>query len=211
MPSNFTNFIVDWFDEDGAGGAYNTTADITADVKSIPQFTDTGTGEVNSATIVVRSLKGDHNTDSSVSTAIFEEFDRIRIRCTDLAGNTYDKFFEILHIIPSQTKGEGTLLTLECMGIEYHTQQIHMIKPYYFRNTKEVSESIGQMYNRARGTEQPLLNNVGVAWNPVTSTGNNGFPSFNANNWEFGINEDSCYNRWMDLLGVIFYSHTFQC
>lgn len=196
MPSNFTNLIVDWFDQTDA---YSTTVDITADVKSIPLFTDTGTGEVNSATIIVRSLKGDHNTASSVSSAVFAEFDRIRIRCTDLASNTYDKFYEILHIIPSQTKGEGTLLTLECLGIEYHTQQIHMIKPYFFRSSFSVGLTVGEQYERSRGTEQPVLANFNVVF-----TEGNGFgsalPFFNANNWEFGINEDSCYNRWMDLL-----------
>ncbi|KKK97977.1 hypothetical protein LCGC14_2647340, partial [marine sediment metagenome] len=81
-------------------------------------FTDTGTGEVNQATIIIRSLDGNYNTTGST---VFAEFDRIRIECQDLGGFTYDKFFEVINIIPSQTKGEGTLLTLECLGIEYHT------------------------------------------------------------------------------------------
>ena len=107
MPSNYTSLTVTWFDQTDA---YVTTSNITNDIKSIPLFTDTGTGEVNQCTIIVRSLDGNYNTTGSVK---FAEFDRIRIQCTDLGGNTYDRYFELLNIIPSQTKGEGTLLTIE--------------------------------------------------------------------------------------------------
>ena len=132
MPSNFSSLTVDWYDQTDA---YSTTANITNDVKSIPLFTDSGTGEVNQASIIIRSLDGNYNTTGSVK---FAEFDRIRIRCTDLGSNSYDRYFEIFNILPSQTKGEGTLLTLECLGIEYHTQHIHMAKPYYFEDSYTV-------------------------------------------------------------------------
>jgi len=130
---------------------------------------------------------------------LFAEFDRIRIQCTDLGGNTYDRFFEIINIIPSITKAEGTLITLECLGIEYHTQQIHFAKPFYFENSFNVASRIGVIYNDNRGTEQPQLSNHTVVY-----TEGNGFgdalPLYNANNHEFGLNEDSCYNRWIDLI-----------
>ena len=181
---NFTSLAVDWYDQTDA---YVTTVNITADVKSLPLFTDTGTGEVNSATVVVRSLDGNYNTTGST---IFAEFDRIRIRVTDLASNTYDRFFEIVNIIPSQTKGEGTLLTLECLGIEYHTQQVHMVKPYYFEDSFTLIKSIGDIYNANRGVEQPKLSKHDVVF-----LEGNGFgvalPFYNANNWEYGINEET--------------------
>ena len=120
MPSSYSSLTVDWFQAD----AYTTTADITADVKSIPIFTDTGTGEVNEATIILRALTGKYIITGQGGTVI-TEFDRIRIRCTDLGGNSYDRYFEILHIMPSQTKGEGTLLTLTCLGIEYSQSTTH--------------------------------------------------------------------------------------
>ena len=141
MPSNFASLTVTLFKE---SGGYSSNVAITDDVKSIPLFTDTGTGEVNSATIIVRSLDGLYNVTGSVK---FEEFDRIRIQCTDLGGQSYDRYFEIFNILPSQTKGEGTLLTLECLGIEYHTQQIHMAKPYYFEDSYTVAQSIGNIYS----------------------------------------------------------------
>jgi len=193
LPSNFSSLSVDWFDQTDA---YVTTADITNDVKSIPIFTDTGTGEVNQATIIVRSLDGKFNTTGST---IFAEFDRMRIQCTDLGSNTYDRYFEIINILPSQDKDGGTQLTLECLGIEYHTQHIHMAKPFYFEDSLEVGKVVGDIYVENAGTEQPVLSNFGTVY-----TEGNGFgsalPDFNANNWEFGLAEDSCYNRWMDLL-----------
>lgn len=191
MPSNYSNLTVTWYDQ---SDAYTTTSDITADVKSLPLFTDTGTGEVNQATIIVRSLDGNYNTSGSV---VFAEFDRIQIDCTDLGGNQYDRFFEIMNIVPSQTKGEGTLLTLECLGIEYHTQQMHFAKPYYFENDNAVAKSIGDIYNTNRGSEQPSLVSHNTAWN---GTVGNAMADFTANNFEYGINEDSFYNRWMDLV-----------
>ena len=193
MPSNYTSLTVTWYDQTDA---YSTTSNITSDVKSIPLFTDTGTGEVNQATLVIRSLSGNFNTTGSV---IFAEFDRIRIEVTDLGGNSYDRFFEIMNIIPSQTKKEGTLLTLECLGIEYHTQQIHMAKPYYFEDSYTVSLSAGDIYNANRGSEQPVLSNHNVVFLEVNGFGS-ALPFFNANNHEFGLNEDSIYNRWMDLI-----------
>jgi hypothetical protein len=105
-----------------------------------------------------------------------------------------------MNIIPSQTKVEGTLLTLECLGIEYHAQQISMSKPLYFENSFNSAIAIGFLYERNRGTEQPKLSNYTVPYDIASSGFGNGLPFWNANNWEFGIAEDSCYNRWMDLL-----------
>jgi len=193
MPSNFSSLIVTHYDESNSW----SSSVITNDVKSIPLFTDSGTGEVNQASIIMRSLDGNYNVTGSV---IFAEFDRIRIQCTDLGGNSYDRYFEVFNIIPSQTKGEGTLLTIECLGIEYHTQQIHMTKPYYFEDSFTVGKSVGDIYNANRGTRQPTL--VGhdyVHPNLLVDYGN-GLPYYNANNWDFALNEDSCYNRWIDLI-----------
>ena len=58
MPSNFSSLTVTWFDETDS---YTTSSNITNDVKSIPLFTDTGTGEVNTASLIIRSLDGNYN------------------------------------------------------------------------------------------------------------------------------------------------------
>jgi len=156
-------------------------------------FTDTGTGEVNQARIVLRALDGKHIENGD----IVEKHDRFHIRCTDLASNTYNRFFEVIDIIPTQTKGQGTLLTLECLGIEYHTQHIHVSKPFYFEDGFTVAKEVGDMYNENNGSNQPTLGNHNLSWSGVDG---NALPDFTANNFEFGISEDTAYNRWMDLV-----------
>jgi len=86
---------------------------------------------------------------------------------------------------------------LECLGIEYHTQHIHVVKPYYFENGFDVAKDIGDMYNENRGTNQPALGNHNLSFSGVDG---NDLPDFTANNFEFGLNEDTVYNRWMDLV-----------
>jgi len=172
---------------------YVTTANITADVKAIPLFTDTGTGEVNQARIILRALDGNYIENGN----IIQKFDRIQIECTDLGGNSYDRFFEVIDIIPTQSKASGTLLTLECLGIEYHTQHIHYATPHYFATGISVAKDVGDFYNDNNGSEQPILVSHNVVFN---GTIGNALPAYTANNFEFGLNEDTCYNRWMDLI-----------
>lgn len=190
MPSNYSSLTVTWYDETGG---YATSANVTADVKALPIFTDTGTGEVNQARIVLRALDGNY----IVSGNKIDVFDRFQIQCTDLGGNSYDRTFEVIDIIPSQSKGEGTLLTVDCLGIEYHTQHIHVVKPYYFENAYNVIKDLGDMYEENNGSRQPLISNHNSVWN---GTLGNGLPKFTANNYEYGIAEDTVYNRMMDVV-----------
>ena len=104
VPSNYSSLTVTWYDQ---SDAYSTNTAITSDVKSLPIFTDTGTGEVNSATIVVRALDGNYIIFGS--SIIFSEFDRIRIQCTDLGGNSYDRYFEIIKQL-KHLKNSSTLI-----------------------------------------------------------------------------------------------------
>ena len=106
MPSNYTSLTITWYDE---SDSYVTTSDITADIKSIPLFTDTGTGEVNQASIIVRSLDGNYNTSGSV---VFAEFDRIRIQVTDLGGNTAIIEYDVVTSVDSVEVG-GVIIEAE--------------------------------------------------------------------------------------------------
>jgi len=227
---------VDWFD---ATDSYTSTINITQYVKSIPLFTDTGTGEVNEATIILNALNGRFltapgwvtstsyfvgdmvkesskfylclvaHTSGTFSTDLaaakwsqlpdLDIHDRFRIRCTDVASNTYDRYFEVMNYVPSQTKGEGTIVTITLLGIEYHTQQIHMARPYYFEDAFTVANDIGIFYNDNKGTDQPDLNNSNSFFTLGNDFGNEA-PFFTANNYEYAVSEDRCYNRWMDVI-----------
>lgn len=193
MGSNYTGLSVTWIDE---SSGYVDVDNITDDVLSIPIFTDTGSGEVNEAEIVLSAKGGKYITTGSK----IDKFDRISISISDLNGNSYDRTFEVVEIIPSQTKGEGSILTLRCLGIEYHLQGIHYSKRDWFRNGFFVAQNIGDVYNSNRGSRQPTLQYHNSVWN--NSVGND-LPTWTNNHYEFGSNEESCYNRLMDLTTLL--------
>ncbi len=190
MPSNYSSLTVTWYDE---SDNYVTSADITSDVKALPLFTDTGTGEVNQARIVLRALEGDY----IVSGNKIDVYDRFHILCTDIGGNSYSRFFEVIDMIPSQGKSEGTLLTLDCLGIEYHLQHVHVSKPFYFESAFNVVDDLGDMYNENIGSRQPTLGDHNNVWDGTTG---NELPKYTSNVYEYGISEESVYNRWMDVV-----------
>jgi hypothetical protein len=192
MASNFSSVTVTWFDE---SDNYVTSADITSDVKAIPLFTDAGTGEVNQLSLVLIARDGNYITTGN----IVEQYDRIRVECIDLDTNSYDRYFEILDIIPSQSKSEGTLLTIEGLGTEYHLQQIHYSGSHYFRHAFGIGEDIGKVYETNRGTRQPTLTAHDSVYSTVTKIGSD-LPKFTNNHYDYGLFEDTCYNRYMDLI-----------
>jgi len=167
-----------------------TTTNITDDVVSIPMFTDVGSGEVNSARLVLSVGDG-----KFIKTApLLDEYDRIRINVVDnIAGgsNTYDKVFDIIKIVPSESKSQGTRLTLFLLGMEHHLQKINYVKPHYFEGAQEVIEDIGNSYNNSRGTLQPVLDGH------LTTDSTNELPTANFQNniYDYGINEENCYDR----------------
>ena len=191
MPSNFSLLSLRWYDE---SNSYEVNADLTPDVTTPLFFTDTGTGEVNEAEIILRAQDGKYITTGN----IIEKHDRINILCGDLGGNIYVRVFEVVRIIPSQDKDNGgTLLTLKCLGIEYHTQHIHVSKPFYYTDGFSVADDIGSMYNQNRGVRQPILTGHNETWN---GSYGNALPNFTANNYDYSLYEDTAYNRWMDLI-----------
>jgi len=140
---NVKNFTVTWFDQ---SDAYVTTADITNDVIGIPQFTDKGSGSVNTAQLTLSADFGDFVTDNGTP-AVIDQYDRFRIKMDDLAGNTYDHFFEFKPPeVPSQTKAEGTQVTFELLGIEYAVQNIHFNRAFWFEDAFVPAREIGVVY-----------------------------------------------------------------
>jgi hypothetical protein len=192
--TSWTSLTVTWFD---ASDDYVTQSDITADVKAIPIFTDTGTEEINEATVVLIANNGDYIT--STSPVAIDEFDRIRIEVTDIDGNEYDRVFEIITIKPSQSNNEGTLLELDCWGIEYYLNKVHYAKPHWFKDSFSVAEDIINVYNNnIRNDRQPDVSFHNSLYNPFTQHGN-ALPQWNINHYEYGTNEDTCFNRLNDL------------
>jgi len=197
LPSNFTGLKITFFDETAN---YLVTRDITEEVLNIPLFTDTGSGEVNEAQIELSGAFGQFINQDDVTQLIIDEYDRIRIEVFDLAGNKYDRFFEVKPSwLPSETSGEGTMLTMDLVGIEYHTQQVHFNRAFWFADAFEVAREIGQVYEDNRGPRQPDLLSFSTGYSQVSKVGN-GLPRSTVNHYEYGMHEDFCYNYWTDIL-----------
>lgn len=192
---NIKNFFVTWYDEtDG----YSTSSDITEEVIGI-SFTDTGSGTVNECILKLSGVFGNFITSLGTPTVI-DEYDRFRVQCEDLAGNAYDRYFEFNPIIvPSQTKTDGTLLELNLIGIEYHTQRVTFSGRFWFSDAFNVARAIGTSYNKNINSRQPVLSGHTIGYDQVQGFGN-GFPKFTINHYEYGMVEDSGYNRWNQML-----------
>jgi len=166
---------------------------ITDDVVSIPLVTDTGSGEVNSARIILSANEGKFIK----SAPVIDEFDRIRIQIDDGDSSTtnYDRYFEVSKILPSESKSEGTRLELFLLGLEHNLQIINYIKPHYNAGTYEVMEDIGNQYMDSKGTKQPdLTGHDSTTYNKLPNS------SFQRNNYEFGSNESPCYDRMGEIV-----------
>ena len=189
--TSWKTLTVTWYDEDGD---YSTGVNITSDVKAIPLFTDTGTEEVNQANIILIANNGNYITSGN----IIDQFDRIRIEVKDIDDNTYDRYFEVAQLKPSETNNEGTLLELECWGIEYYLNKIHYVKPHWFTDSATVGNDIINVYNSNILTARQPTVSLASTYTPSTQFGND-LPTWNINHYEYGLNEDTCLNRLNDI------------
>lgn len=166
----------------------STTTIITDDVISIPLFTDIGSGEVNSARIVLSADRGKFLT----SAPLIKQFDRIRLTVLDgFVGGSYDRVFDVIKIIPSEDSDGGTRVTLILLGIENHLMKMNYSKTHFFEGASEVIEDIGDFYNVQALTKQPTL----LGHNKADSTNEAPTAEFQTNIYDYGINEDFNYNR----------------
>ena len=193
---NIKNFFVTWFDETTN---YVTNDDITDEVLAV-SFTDTGSGQINECILKLSGAFGNFISSTGTKTVI-DQYDRFRIQAEDLLGNTYSRYFEFNPlVVPSETKTEGTLLELNLIGIEYHTQRITFSGRFFFSDAFNVARAIGESYNENRNTTgQPVLTGHATGYSQSAGTGN-GFPKFTVNHYEYGLVEDTGYNRWQQML-----------
>ena len=181
------DYTVTHFDESNSWAS----TDITADVVSIPTATDTGSGEVNSARIILSA-----DTGKFISKIPYiDQYDRIRIQIDDGVGATtnYDKYFDVIKILPSESKSQGTRIELFLMGLEHHLQKINYTKPHFSEGAFEVMKDIGDQYNISRGTQQPVLTGHDNSNNELPTA------NFQKNNYTYGDNEAPCYDRMEEV------------
>lgn len=187
-------------------GSSSTPTEITNDVISLPLFTDTGSGEVNQAQIVLNAINGQYISENINGKPIINQYDRIKISVSDglpmLSGlgtpgtmrGVYLKYFYVMKKQPIKSKDSGVRLQLELLGTESFLQRVQYVKPHYFESPYDVFVSIGNQYNENRGTSS----------NMPTISGhdgvNNKLPKWIENIYDFGVNEDTCFDRMSDVI-----------
>ncbi len=168
----------------GGGATVQGTATAVVDNQQVTSYivTSSGSGYDTPKTVIV-------------------QFDRFQVQAEDLKGNSYNRFFEFNPlVVPSQTKTEGTILELNLIGIEYHTQRINFAGRFFFADANRVAREIGESYNDNRNSLQPKLEEHDSSAYTQSSGVGNGFPSFTVNHYEYGLVEDTGYNRWNQML-----------
>ena len=158
----------------------------------IENMTDTGTGEVNSCTLVLNANKGQFITQAnSESTPILEEFDRIEIQLEDKNGDTYKNVFEVRTLEIKKSISEGVRLIVRLVGLERALGEVQFAKPFYYENAFTVVRDIIDQYMDNKGTRQPTIikydkaHQAGVYYNDL--------PQWTFNNFDFGQQATSCY------------------
>jgi hypothetical protein len=194
------NFIVThYYDVGGSTG----TQVITDDVISLPKFTDTGSGEVNEATILLDASNGSFISDDATGKRIIQQHDIIKLYVTDglTAQGTqravYEKYFNVVKKIPVKSKSEGVRLQIELLGVENWLQRVNYIKPHYFENPAVVFEDICNLYNASKGTGMPTLTGF------LITDSTNQLPQTVNNIYDFGNNEDNCFDRISDVIDKV--------
>ena len=172
----------------------STSKDISSHVVSIEKMTDVGSGEVNTATLILNARDGQFITQSnSGNTPIIDEFDKIKISITDKNGNTYARVYEVDTLTPKKTIQDGVRLEIELIGQEHNLQKIHFAKQFYYANAFEVVKDIIDKYESNRGSAQVTIENAG-------STSYNELPEWTANNYDFGSSEKFCYDGLSEVI-----------
>jgi len=190
------------------GGSSNSQV-LDSDVISIPMVTDTGSGEVNQAIIILNAVGGQYISDDATGKRLIKQHDIVRVRLRDSTYGTGDvagtqrgeylKFFNVVKKIPIKSKGEGVRLQIELLGVEKWLQGMNYAKPHYFQSAGIVFEDICNSYNANKGTGMPTITDFQTDKTTYPDSKND--LDLTADNvWDFGVNEDNCFDRMSEVI-----------
>jgi len=173
-----------------------TNVDITKFVVSIESMTDVGSGEVNSCVLLLNADDGGFIEDShQATTPIIDQFNKIKVTVTDKNSTAYSRIFEVDTTYPQKAIGGGKLLKVEMLGQEHNLQIVHFNKQYFFADANSTAEDIIDRYNGAggKGSDQVTVEDH----DDITK---NKLPEWTANNFDFNITEETCYEGLMEII-----------
>tara|TARA_R110002110_G_scaffold414202_1_gene643659 strand:- start:434 stop:3322 length:2889 start_codon:yes stop_codon:yes gene_type:complete len=135
------------------GTNHGNTSDLSDDILSIPIFTDTGDGEVNTATIRLTGKDGKYMTSSP----IIEDHDRVKIDVTDSNGLHYIRCFELMAKVPIRNKIEPPTAQIELAGIEICFKRIKCSMNTFELSTRQLYQKLMDTYNENKTTQMPSV------------------------------------------------------
>ena len=193
------SYVVDHYSKANSWAQQTLGSNTGGAVESLPLFTDVSGGEINTAIIEITANKGHYIRparsglgESGFPTKI-DHNDRIRITIADgVTSGGYNQVFEVVKKIPIKTKDGGTKLRIECQGIERHLQKVQYIKRFIFSTPKQALIDLVAYYQDNRTTSMPSL-----------TIGTNELPDSGVYNFDWGVNEDTIYNRIMELVDLM--------
>ena len=159
---------------------------------TIENMTDTGTGEINSATLVLNARDGQFITqDNSGTTPILEEFDKITITLNDKNSDSYQNTYEIRTLEIKKTLNEGVRLIVRLVGMERALADVQFSKPFYYENAWQVVKDIIDQYHDNKGSRQPTI----IKFDETSQAGTyyNDLPKWTYSNFDFGQQATACY------------------
>ena len=143
------------YDDSLSSGNFLTPVDITSNVITIENMTDVGTGEVNTAVLMLNARDGQFITeDNSGATPQINQFDRIRIELTDKNSDQYARIYEVESMEQKKTIKDGIRLVVNLMGLERHLQQVHFAKQYFYTSGFDLVKDVFDRYNTSKGSKQ---------------------------------------------------------
>lgn len=177
----------------------STNQDITNFVQSI-EWIETGSGEIQSASMVLDAREGAFITNADFSgvgnTPIIDEFDRIELSVTDRASANRLWQFEVDILKPIQNAQQGTVLEVQMLGLEHHLMRMPFSKPFFFEDTFTVVKDIIDIYNDNKGDAQPSISDH-------DNTTGNLLPKFTSNHFTFHLSEQPCYDALTNVVDRI--------
>ena len=193
------SYEVRYIYDDSNGSGPNK--DLTPYVISIENMTDTGSGEVNTATLTLNAKGGDFITRDPVgglTAPYIDQFDKIKITLTDKNEDVYSRVFEVDTVFTKKTMNEGIRVIINLIGMERQLMNIFFAKQYYFESAYAVSKDIIDKYASNKGSRQPYF----AGYNS-TATGDNELPQWTANTYDFGVTETPCYDGLMEVINKL--------
>lgn len=170
----------------------NSWAETDITIDSFPRnFSDVVDAEVKTGVVRVRCEDGQYIQSGVNGKVQIVINDRIQIKATDDENNvTKFHMYEVIKKKPIKTKREGIMLELELLGIEMWTQRVNYVKRNFGTNASDAAADLVAFYNEEAAIATHL---------PTMVISRNNLPATLALTLDWGVNEETVFNRLNEL------------